>query len=102
MRNRILDRLAALSEWADGASWRTWLLHGLIALPIAWAAGAVLWVVGAPFGLGYGLAVLFYVVRELEQIAHQLMWMDRLAEPWYDYVLDVIAPAVACALVSSI
>lgn len=94
---RLVAFLAAVSAWADGAQWRTWILHSLIAVPIALAAAAlslVLWMLGSftPLSAGALTAVFVYLVRELEQVAHRLMRGEPL-DP-LDHVLDVLVPAV--------
>lgn len=75
-----------LRVWTNQALWRSWLIHTLIAIPLASAVGP--WPV-----------ILFFALRECEQLVHAFINHTLTAtgrfEPWYDYPLDVAIPAVA-------
>lgn len=77
--------LVRISQWADAALWHTWVVHGLVALPLS--------------VLGWRAVLAAFALREGEQIAWALM--GRLKwEPWYDYPMDVLAPTLVAWLVS--
>lgn len=72
--------LKAIARWSDGADWRSWITHAVIAVPICMIFGPV-------------PTVVFYLLRELEQIGHEYMaW--GYATDWLDHAMDVIAPAI--------
>lgn len=80
---KILDAIFWLERVSTEYPWTSWLMHALVAIPIALI-----------FGTGAVLAV--FLVRELEQIALQV---PHLQEPWYDYILDVAAPVIVALLI---
>jgi len=72
-----------LSDLAGDHPWTSWIMHAVLAVPIAWAFGAT-------------TAVVFYGLREAEQVIHRKaagVKLDTL-----DRVMDVLAPALAAAL----
>lgn len=104
----FLNLLKSISEWTDEAPWRSWLAHGLLALPISWALSwgtlVYLWVIydrflyQASVITGVVATVSFYLLRELEQMAHRKMNGQPLA--WLDHIMDVLSPLAALVLVS--
>lgn len=95
----LISVLSAISRWSDVADWRSWITHALIAPGIAATAALALWAFGAPRPLvtGCALAVVFYFLRECEQVAHELFaGVSIPAKHWLDHVMDIIAPAVTC------
>jgi hypothetical protein len=87
MKMWILDRLSDISVWADGRRWRSWLIHGLVAAPMY-------------FLVGPWATMVFWVLREGEQILHQHISSGYLYEPKYDYLLDIVAPWAVVILLS--
>jgi hypothetical protein len=95
----LVSVLSAISRWSDVADWRSWITHAAIAPSIALVAAGLGWVFGVPRPLivGCSLAVLFYFLREGEQIAHELIaGMSIPAKHWLDHFMDILAPAVTC------
>ena len=72
--------LLELYFWVNKADYRTWILHGLIAILIAW-------------GFGTKAAIAFYTLRELGQLAQELI---NGKPPKYLYhVMDIVGPLIA-------
>lgn len=82
--NSIINTLSAVSKWADKATWRTWVLHSLIAVPLA--------LIFTPLA-----TLTFYFLRECEQLAHE--YMDNVKPDYQDHILDFVSPAVWVTLV---
>jgi hypothetical protein len=76
----LTNYLRIFSAWVDGADWRSWLVHGVLGWLIALVFGPV-------------PAIVFFFLREAEQLAHELMAGTR--PPWLDHALDIVAPAAA-------
>lgn len=68
--------------WANQTDPRTWLVHAAIAVALAVA-------------LNPGIAVAFYLLREVEQVINRLARKQKLHP--LDHVMDVAAPALAVA-----
>lgn len=77
--DRLIRLLSVLNNWANRADWHTWVLHGLIAIPLAWVFGPM-------------AAVAIYIVRELEQYAHELI--EHKPPKYVDHIMDVLGPIV--------
>jgi uncharacterized membrane protein YGL010W len=76
----IVQLLDKINKWANAADWHTWVLHGLISIPIAWVFGPA-------------AAIAVYVMRELEQLGHELI--EQKKPKYLDHVMDVVGPLVA-------
>lgn len=91
LRGKVAEKLRELyydiDEQATAHLWVSWLVHA--------AVGGLLAVLG--FGAVTVLAV--FAVRELEQVARQMVMGGELYEPWYDYILDVAAPVFVALLI---
>lgn len=68
--------------WANATDPRTWALHALIAVLVA-------------FAWSWQVALGFYLLREVEQVIHLLAKRERLHP--LDHLMDVAAPAAALA-----
>jgi hypothetical protein len=79
----LWDIAGYLSDLAAVRPWTSWLMHAIIAVPIAWA-----------FGPTAAFAVFGF--REAEQILHRKINGQAL-EP-LDHFMDVFAPALAAGL----
>lgn len=93
-----------LEDWVDRWQERSWLVHGTVFLAIALPVWPVMRVLaGRPVAQACVAGVAVFLVRELEQIAHEIMG-DRPAEPrrWLDHALDVLAPAIVGLVLSLI
>jgi hypothetical protein len=80
----IEDTLLDLKLWIDGADWRSWLAHAVVAIPIAALFGVV-------------PVLVLFAVRELEQLALEVAYQNRIH--WLDHLLDTVAPVLAALLV---
>jgi len=80
MLNLILIKV---NNWANAADWHTWILHGLISLPIAEV-------------FGDDAAIAVYVARELEQYSHELI--EKKKPKYLDHVMDIVGPLVAIGI----
>lgn len=99
----LVSVLSAISRWADVADWRSWVTHAAIAPSIALGLAGLFWLheLPRPLWTGCVLAVVFYFMRECEQIAHELMSGAPIpAKHWLDHIMDVVSPGVVCALLS--
>ena len=72
-------------DWTMRSAWRTWVGHCLIALVLAPIVGA--WTM-----------MVFYVLREIEQVA--VAYLEEAPQDWQDHFLDLSAPFVALGLAS--
>lgn len=92
-------RLRKIRRWVDVADWRSWVAHALIAVPIFLITAGEFWIlkyfhIYTPW-LAAAIAVInLYKVRELEQLAHELM--GRWPPNYVDHVVDILAPAFVC------
>lgn len=84
---QLWNLLRQLNAWSNGAYWRTWLMHAVIAVPLTLLFGAF-------------ATVVFYCLRELEQIAHEKM--KNLPIFWADHFMDVVSPFLAALLTALI
>lgn len=84
----LISYLRAFSRWVNVADWRSWLVHGVVGALIALAVGVL-------------PVVIYFTLREAEQLAHELMSPVANASPrWRDHALDIIAPVLAAFLVT--
>ena len=79
MATKLVTFLTRVRDWANKSSWRTWVTHGTLAIPITFAAGSA-------------ACIAFYLLRELEQLAHEKI--NGVASDYTDHVLDVLTPAL--------
>lgn len=94
----FLDRI---SDWADAWRERTWLIHGTLLVPITLALWPVMVALqGRPVAQASAGGVAFYLWRELEQIAHEVM--EGRQSDWLDHLLDVVSPAIVAVLLALI
>jgi hypothetical protein len=75
--------MKAIWDWVCAEDYRTWIAHALVAVALA-------------LPLTVYAMVVFYLLRELEQVADKLMKGERLVPK--DHFLDVWAPMAGLAL----
>lgn len=92
--------LTATHKWLLTSYWRTWLFHGVIAIPIAYATSPLLLLGGAPWAIAFRLAsiatVALFIVRELEHLLDSVRngWVIQ----WGDHLGDVMGPIITLAV----
>ena len=90
-----MNVLMRIWVWQEGADWRSWVTHTVVAILYAilltplmgWTAGCV-------------ASVFAFVVREAEQAVHTAFAAGK--QPWLDRVMDVLAPALGLGLLSQL
>lgn len=80
----LISVVRAVSRWSDVADWRSWVVHGTLTIPLMLVFGA--WPV-----------IVFYFLREGEQVLHRLM--NGVPLDSLDHVMDVTVPVLVVALV---
>lgn len=73
-----------LSDLAGEHPWTSWVMHGLIAVPIAWAFGAT-------------AVFVFYGLREAEQVIHRKI--NGVPLDSVDHIMDVLVPVFVAGAV---
>jgi hypothetical protein len=79
----MIKLLIKLNTWANAADWHTWVLHGVISIPIAVV-------------FGDRAAISVYTARELEQYSHELI--EKKKPKYLDHVMDIVGPLVALGI----
>lgn len=71
--------LLKIYTWSvdPNSKWRSWLFHGLVAIPMTLVFGA-------------SATTVFYLLRELEQYAHE--YMNNIQPDHQDHFFDVLSP----------
>ena len=70
-------------DWVCAEDYRTWIAHALVAVVLA-------------LGVGAYAMVVYYLLRELEQMGDKYMKGEKLAPK--DHLMDVWAPMAGLAL----
>lgn len=88
----MLRLIARVYAWSQGADWRSWFLHGALAVPITLVFGPA-------------ACITFYLLREAEQVLHEELSTVRGRRGvvrWRDHFLDVWAPFAVAVLTAAL
>jgi hypothetical protein len=91
-----------VNNWTHGEDWQSWVAHSVIALFITLIASLIAWAGGAsePVIVGVGVAIGYYLIREIEQIFYNLVGHKPVK--WFDGFMDVAVPSAVVLLVALI
>lgn len=101
----MIELLRKISRWADEADWRSWVTHGVIAIPIVFI-NIFLAILLSWLGLHPSLAAgfvgntTFWAIREGEQIAHEKMSGEVVPKTRaLDHRMDWVVPTLVSAAI---
>lgn len=96
MIDRLIELARKWSAWSDEAEWHSWVIHGVLAVPIfvvALILSLILLFFRVPPALASGLVAVVstFLYREGEQVLHRKMGEVALSPR--DHIMDVVVPA---------
>lgn len=81
----MIDFLWEVQNWSDATKWHSWVLHGVLAIPLTLIFGAY-------------ATVVFYLLREVEQYLHTAMC--GVSEGLLDSALDWVVPSAVAIVIT--
>lgn len=99
----VITCLSKISKWSDAADWHSWVVHGIIAIPITVISAGLGWglmKLGVHPAATVGIVATFtaYAIRELEQRAHEMM--AGVPPKDTDHLWDLVTPTFVALLVA--
>lgn len=83
----MFDKIMAVFDWTLKADYRTWVAHALMAALIAVVFGGE-------------AAIVFYLLREAEQIALEAHGAEPItSKHWLDHAMDFVGAVVGVFLI---